>query len=223
MSDHSLAIGRAARKGGLLAGLLGLIMTVSACGRGDLSGNVYLATQGGFQAKRGLDIQVFLVPETAEFQKSWAALQADYSREVAPVLASYEEASRLSQAWSEEVSKTLGSGRYESAMTSSKRASEYASEEARTLTAVQQQYRERAAALLKQQPYKTSRTDVNGAYSFTGLSTGRYVMFAEWQTVELIASYSVPITHTWAVSVEVTRGPNKLDLSGSNVGVFKKS
>lgn len=86
---------------------------------------------------------------------------------------------------------------------------------------VTRKYRDEALSLLRRHNARTTRTDVNGGYVFKDLPSGRALVLAEWSTPELVGSSWMESNYVWFLPVEVKRGENRLDLSGSSArGAF---
>jgi hypothetical protein len=79
-------------------------------------------------------------------------------------------------------------------------------------------YRERVVSLFRQHGARSTRTGVDGAYVFNDVPSGPVLVFAQWNTKELIGSSWFDVPHVWLLPIDVKRGVNKLDLSGSNAG-----
>jgi hypothetical protein len=215
-------------------------------GSGELSGNLFLATEGG-QPKRGADVEVLLVPVTGPLQSELAQLESDYGRDIAPVKQAYEEAKRTADSLYKELMSSQrvlspsasDSGSIEqarkdalarleqlrrdasaraSARDSWLQASRFAIEQAMKVDEVRSRYRERVVSLFRQHGARSTRTGVDGAYVFNDVPSGTVLVFAQWNTRELIGTSWFDVPHVWLLPIEVKRGANRLDLSGSNSG-----
>ena len=86
---------------------------------------------------------------------------------------------------------------------------------------VKMKYRGEALSLLHRHNARTTRTDANGSYVFKDVPIGRALVLAEWSTLEPMGSSWHDVHYVWFLPVEVKRGENRLDLSGSSArGAF---
>jgi hypothetical protein len=219
-----------------IGGLVIASTILAGCGgSGELSGNLFLAAEGG-QPKRGADVEVLLVRVTGPLQSELAQLESDYGRDIAPVKQAHEEAQRSADSLykelmssrrvlfpSESDSGSIEQARKDALARASARdswlqASRFAIEQAGKVDGVRSRYRERVVSLFRQHGAGSTRTGVDGAYVFNDVPSGTALVFAQWNTKELIGSSWFDVPHVWLLPIEVKRGVNKLDLSGSNAG-----
>jgi hypothetical protein len=215
-----------------IGGLVIASTILAGCGgSGELSGNLFLAAEGG-QPKRGADVEVLLVRVTGPLQSELAQLESDYGRDIAPVKQAHEEAQRSADSLYKELMSSRrvlspsasDSGSIEQARKDALardswlQASRFAIEQAGKVDGVRSRYRERVVSLFRQHGAGSTRTGVDGAYVFNDVPSGTALVFAQWNTKELIGSSWFDVPHVWLLPIEVKRGVNKLDLSGSNAG-----
>jgi hypothetical protein len=224
----------------LVKGIGGLVIAstiLAGCGgSGELSGNLFLGVGG--QARGGADVEVLLVPVTAQVETQLKQLESDFEREMAPVKRLYEEARHDADTLYKELMSGMRSlfPGYAEALLS--QANSFSIEQAWKVDEVRSRYQERIVSLFREHGGKSTRTGVDGAYTFTGVPRGKVLVLAQWNTRDLIGGSDggqrvvgvcgpgawwpdVPdVLITWLVPAEVKRGANRLDLSGSNAGAF---
>lgn len=194
---------------------------LAGCSRGQISGSLYGVTVGG-EAKRGADVQVVLVRRDEATGNQLRDLEAARRAELAPAQAAFDQAQAAPTAAAssyQDMSLAAASDR-----ASSRRSQDAAFDAARKVAEIRQRYRGHALAILTRGNVATVRTDANGGFDFTDISSGTYWIVAEWAVSRMeynrVLQHSYPVTDRveWLVPIDVTGGANRVQLSSSNAG-----
>ena len=194
---------------------LSVIMLVG-CSR-DLTGTAYVKTKGG-DVKRVAGVEVYLVTNPG-FEKAWLDAEAAYRAAYAEARVGYDEAERQGKALSEEhdqaFKRRMARGDYSDRVFDRERSdSDEMHARVRAaiepMTKVSDAYKDHAAKLVEWGKSATTRTNVEGRFTFSGVPRRRVFLFA----MHLHEGGEYPTRLVWLVPVEP--GVTSVELSTDN-------
>jgi len=198
---------RPARRGSLFVVLLLLASVGAASAAGSLSGDVFVTMQSG-QVRRAADVDVVLVPATAQFEAEWERAQLEYEDRVKPVVSEHDAMRAQEEALRRNSAAATQSRDLKSAL---QFTNESIALSGRMLdlgrqkwSPLQQEYTGKLLDLIRQHAAARVATDVNGHFDLVA-PEGKYYVFCR---------YTLPReTLYWFMPAEIAGSAAKVSLS----------